>query len=334
MIEQKLKGKRILFIALPGYSKGMKEKMEDMGAEVIHINDKPKDTFLGKALGRLGLGFYENIINDYYAAELSKIREKNFDYILVIRGEYTPKDSLERMRSYFPTAKMVLYMWDSLVNNKFIRAKWEYYDKVYTFDRIDYLNHKESIDFLPLFYYEDYLPKDTGVTEYKYDMSFIGTGHEDRVKIVKALTHQLENKQRNVFSYFFIPHKLVYYLNKIKNPYFKYVRMEDVEFKQLPFEKLYEIYSQSKCVVDIESSKQNGLTMRTIEMIGLEKKLITTNKDIVHYDFFNPDNIMILDRKDPVIDLEFIDKPYIPLDEKIRTKYSLHDWILNVLEIT
>lgn len=334
MIEQKLKGKRILFIALPGYSKGMKEKMEDMGAEVIHINDKPKDTFLGKALGRLGLGFYENIINDYYAAELSKIREKTFDYILVIRGEYTPKDSLERMRSYFPAAKMVLYMWDSLVNNKFIRAKWEYYDKVYTFDRIDYLNHKESIDFLPLFYYEDYLPKDTGITEYKYDMSFIGTGHEDRVKIVKALTHQLENKQRNVFSYFFIPHKLVYYLNKIKNPHFKYVRMEDVEFKQLPFEKLYEIYSQSKCVVDIESSKQNGLTMRTIEMIGLEKKLITTNKDIVHYDFFNPDNIMILDRKDPVIDLEFIDKPYIPLDEKIRTKYSLHDWILNVLEIT
>ncbi|NQN59540.1 lipopolysaccharide biosynthesis protein [Streptococcus suis] len=334
MIEQKLKGKRILFIALPGYSKGMKEKMEDMGAEVIHINDKPKDTFLGKALGRLALGFYENIINDYYAAELSKIREKNFDYILVIRGEYTPKDSLERMRSYFPTAKMVLYMWDSLVNNKFIRAKWEYYDKVYTFDRIDYLNHKESIDFLPLFYYEDYLPKNIGITGYKYDMSFIGTGHEDRVKIVKALTHQLENKQRNVFSYFFIPHKLVYYLNKIKNPHFKYVQMEDVEFKQLPFEKLYEIYSQSKCVVDIESSKQNGLTMRTIEMIGLEKKLITTNKDIVHYDFFNPANIMILDRNDPVIDLEFIDKPYIPLDEKIRTKYSLHDWILNVLEIT
>ena len=334
MKEQKLKGKRILFIALPGYSKGMKEKMEDMGAEVIHINDKPKDTFLGKALGRLGLGFYENIINDYYAAELSKIREKNFDYILIIRGEYTPKDSLERMRSYFPTAKMVLYMWDSLVNNKFIRAKWEYYDKVYTFDRIDYLNHKESIDFLPLFYYEDYLPKDTGGKEYKYDLSFIGTGHEDRVKIVKALALQLENKQRNVFSYFFFPHKLVYYLNKIKNPHFKYVRMEDVEFKQLPFEKLYEIYSQSKCVVDIESSKQNGLTMRTIEMIGLEKKLITTNKDIVHYDFFNPANIMILDRNDPVIDLEFIDKPYIPLDEKIRTKYSLHDWILNVLEIT
>lgn len=83
--------------------------MEDMGAEVIHINDKPKDTFLGKALGRLGLGFYENIINDYYAAEL-KIREKNFDYILIIRGEYTLKDSLERMRSYFPTTNGSLYV--------------------------------------------------------------------------------------------------------------------------------------------------------------------------------------------------------------------------------
>ncbi|WP_170242318.1 hypothetical protein [Streptococcus suis] len=333
MIEQKLKGKNILFVALPGYSKGMKKKMEDMGAEVTYINDKPKDTFLGKALGRLGFGFYENIINDYYTKELSKVREKSFDYILVIRGEYTPKKSLERMRSYFPTATMILYMWDSLINNKFIQDKWENYDKVYTFDRIDYLDHKESIDFLPLFYYEDFLPKDTGITEYKYDMSFIGTGHEDRIKIIKAVTRQLEEAKRSVFSYFFIPHKLVYYINKVRNPFFKEVQIKDVEFQQLPFERLYEIYSQSKCVVDIESSRQNGLTMRTIEMIGLEKKLITTNKDIVHYDFFNPDNIMILDRNNPVIDLEFIDKPYTPLEDRIRQKYSLQEWIAQVLGI-
>ncbi|HFU3800791.1 TPA: capsular biosynthesis protein CpsH [Streptococcus suis] len=333
MIEQKLKGKKILFVALPGYSNGMKKKMEDMGAEVVYINDKPKDTFLGKALGRLGFGFYQQIINKYYEAELSKIRHQSFDYILVIRGEYTPKESLERMRLYFPNSKIILYMWDSLINNKFIREKWEYYDKVYTFDRIDYLNFKETISFLPLFYYEDFLPKSTKTTDYKYDLAFIGTGHEDRIQIVKSLIQQLNNYQRKSFSYFFIPHKLVYYINKFRNPSFKNVKIKDVEFEQLPFETLYEIYSQAKCVVDIESSRQNGLTMRTIEMIGLEKKLITTNKDIINYDFFNSNNIMILDRKNPIIDLEFLDKPYIPLDEKIRNKYSLHDWILNVLDI-
>ena len=39
-------------------------------------------------------------------------------------------------------------------------------------------------------------------------------------------------------------------------------------------------------------------------MIGLKKKLITTNKDIVNYDFYNSNNIMVVDRANFQIDTE------------------------------
>lgn len=71
---------------------------------------------------------------------------------------------------------------------------------------------------------------------------------------------------------------------------------------------------------------QTGLTMRTIESIGAQKKLITTNRDIVNYDFYRPENILIVDRERPAVDAEFLAEPYIGLDETIYHRYSLREW--------
>ena len=89
-------------------------------------------------------------------------------------------------------------------------------------------------------------------------------------------------------------------------------------------------YINEKCVIDIESPTQNGLTMRTIEMIGLKKKLITTNKDIVNYDFYNPNNILVCDRDNFKIDKSFIETPYEELAKEIYEKYSLKGWLLQI----
>lgn len=100
----------------------------------------------------------------------------------------------------------------------------------------------------------------------------------------------------------------------------------------MPFKKLYRIYAASRCVVDIEHASQHGLTMRSIEILGLRRKLITTNQDIVNYDFYNENNICIIDRKHPAVDKGFFEKPYQMLDEGIYEKYSLGNWILEVLK--
>ena len=334
--DNNIAGKRILLIALPGYPKGIIKQMQELGATVDYINDKPNDGFICKTLGRLQLGFYQKVIDKYYYKKIEELKNNQYDYILAIRGEYTTVGALIKLRETFPKAKMVLYMWDGMhkQNTRGIDNKWKYYDKVFTFDRIDYEAYKDQLNFLPLYYYGEYLPKDTkdpNTTDFEYDVSFIGTGHADRVKVVKDVMRQCESNGKKVFQYVFMPHKLVFWLNKLRNPDFKGVKKSDICFKMLPFEKLYKTYANSQCVVDVENPGQHGLTMRSIEIIGLKRKFITTNADIVNYDFYNPNNILVIDRKNPVVDMEFFKKPYEYLPAELYEKYSLKNWILEVL---
>lgn len=323
-----LKNKKVLFIAVKGYSDGIVKKMEELGIDVDYFNDKPNDGFICKACGRYRVKPYEIVLNNYYKKLIASVKNKKYDYVLMIKGEYAPYKSLERIRKAFKDSKMVLYLWDSLADDKGADKRWKYFDKVYTFDRIDYLNNVGLIEFLPLYYYEDCLPKNMEKADnYKYDIAFIGTGHEDRVKIVRNVEKWCINNGKNIYSYIYMPHLFVYLYNKVFNKNYAHVKKRDIKFKKLSFEQTYKMYSKSKCVIDIESSKQAGLTMRTIETVGLRKKLITTNKDIIHYDFYNPSNIMVVDRHDLKIDKEFFDKPYELLNDDIYYKYSLENWI-------
>ncbi len=91
------------------------------------------------------------------------------------------------------------------------------------------------------------------------------------------------------------------------------------------------ILHDTNFVIDVEHPNQQGLTMRTIEMLGLQKKLITTNKSIVDYDFYHPNNICVVDRQNPVVDAGFLQSDYFYIDKTIRNKYSLKSWLLNLL---
>lgn len=331
-----LVGKKILLIALPGYSTGIIEAMKSLGAEVDYIHDKPNEGVISKTLGRLQVGFYQSVLSKYYRKEIDKLKNRDYDFILSIRGEYTPISTLQLLKNVYPNAKLILYMWDGLrkQNTKGIEKKWPYYDHVFTFDKYDYEEYKEVIDFLPLYYYNKYLPTNIRSVNDKnlaYDISFIGTAHDDRIKVVKNVMNQCKELGQTCFSYFYIPHKLIYLKNKIFNQNFKNVTKDDVSYVMLPFEKLYKIYADSKCIVDVENRGQHGLTMRSIEILGLKRKFITTNRDIVNYDFYNPNNILVIDRDNPIVDRNFFETPYVELDENIYQKYSLTNWILEVL---
>jgi hypothetical protein len=63
--------------------------------------------------------------------------------------------------------------------------------------------------------------------------------------------------------------------------------------------------------------------MRTFEVLGKEKKLITTNKNIEDYDFYHTSNILVIDRLNPAVDKNFIDVDYQRLPLNIYYKYSI-----------
>lgn len=58
------------------------------------------------------------------------------------------------------------------------------------------------------------------------------------------------------------------------------------------------------------------------------KKLITTNKCIKEFDFYNKNNILVLENNYDEIK-DFLALPYIIIDEKIKNNYMLEQWINN-----
>jgi len=125
----------------------------------------------------------------------------------------------------------------------------------------------------------------------------------------------------------------MYYFYKLTKREFRGEKKDDFEFAKIRSSKIAEVIDKTKVVLDVQHPKQTGLTMRTIEMIGMHKKLITTNQSIRKYDFYNPVNIAVIDRNDIKIPEGFLDKPYSEIEDAIYNKYSLESWIIDVLGI-
>ena len=75
---------------------------------------------------------------------------------------------------------------------------------------------------------------------------------------------------------------------------------------------------------------QQGLTFRVFEAMGFRKKLITTNADIVNYDFYNANNIFVWTEDSKEIPDAFFETDYEELPEEIFKKYSLENWLKTI----
>lgn len=67
---------------------------------------------------------------------------------------------------------------------------------------------------------------------------------------------------------------------------------------------------KSKCILDIVGETNSGITFRTLESIILKKKLITNYKAIIDTDFYDPENMFILDFKKEEDLITFMDTEY------------------------
>ena len=69
--------------------------------------------------------------------------------------------------------------------------------------------------------------------------------------------------------------------------------------------------------------------MRTFEALSLGIKIVTTNKDIVNYDFYNPQNIFIVEDENTLIPEDFFDTPF---DNSFSMKgYSINQFVIKLL---
>ncbi|GHT02734.1 hypothetical protein AGMMS49525_06670 [Bacteroidia bacterium] len=323
--------KKVLFFATKtfGYEIEIKSKMEALGASVELFDERPSNSFLTKALIRVNRKLLKRQITTYYNNIITKVREEDFDYIFFLRGEAVPNTILKQLRHDHSHAKMILYLWDSIRNNNNALNNLDCFDKILSFDKEDV--QKYGFIFRPLFYGDAY-KKLTKETSFVYDALFVGTVHSDRYLFAEKIRKQLDGFDKTMCTYYFFQSIILYYRKKMIDRTFRKTKRSDFQFSSLSKEKLLTLVNQSFCLVDVQHPKQTGLTMRTIESLGACRKLITTNEAIKHYDFYNANNILVVDRKNPVIPIELWETPYQNLETDMYNKYSIESWLNDIMQ--
>lgn len=322
------KKKRLLLVApiYFGYEREIIAELEDFGFLVDWLPDRPFTYSVMRGLTTLCPLAIQPLVDRINEKFLINFGISNYDFIVVINGQTISERFLSELRRSFPHAKLILYMWDAFKNRKNILSSLYLFDNVFTFDQNDAKNF--GINFRPLFFSKGFHPSNKKT--YKYDVSFVGTIHSDRYRVLKKFENELPHDIR-YYSYKYLQAPWVYYLYKFKIAAMREAHVDEFQYSPLKKFDLYEVFLSSKAVLDIEHPNQSGLTMRTFETLGSEKKLITTNKNIKNYDFYNTQNICVIDRGNPKLPEDFFLSDYKSLPPDIYEKYSISGWLTELL---
>jgi hypothetical protein len=311
-----------------GYYLSIQKAFIKQGFEVDWINHHYFNSVLSKIFARLFPKSYSYFVKRLFKKKI--LQCKTYNFIIVIKGEGISKQLVLDLKANCPMTKFIYYTWDSISNLNGVESTFDAFDVLKTFDSND-ANEIEGFSLLPLFYTDDYRHCVDGEHR-KYSLSFVGTIHSDRYRFaynVKSLLGDVDNVR--VFFFFYYPNKLIFSVLQTLFRRFRFLSKNEVSFSKLSSVAVSKIMNQSEAVLDYNHPGQSGLTMRTFECLGLQKKIITTNKNIRDYDFYRDNNVYVFGEGRDLADFLAGSYEEIPLD--IYEKYNVNSWVKELVKI-
>lgn len=207
------------------------------------------------------------------------------------------------LKRKFPNTRVIYWFWNHIYNGAVYKdldptiEQWSY-------DRDDCAKYK--LKYNSQFYFKEFI--DPQQSDIKHDFFFIGA-EKGRAKDIEQCKDMID---RGGYTKRFVV---------IGNS------REDRARQWMPYEQVVENIKSSRCVVDIVTPAQKGLTLRPLEALFMRKKLITNFVDIKDYDFYNPDNIFILGVDSQEQLDKFIYSPYNHEVDRYIDKYDFGSWL-------
>ncbi len=328
------KDKKILLFAPKffGYEVEVANKLRELGAQVDYFDERPGNDFWTKALLRVNKMILTKKTDAHYKSIIENVPKDFYDHVVFLNLEAISVQNLKYLKAGQHKAKFIMYMWDSLKNKKHTLGLLPYFDIKHTFDKMD--SKRADFNFRPLFFLDVYKKTEADPANQEIDLLFVGTVHSDRYKLLMKIKEECCKMGKKVDFFMFFQSEKLFYARKLSDPSFWSSKKTEFSFKPLKKEEIIRKIENARVVLDIQHPGQKGLTMRTIEMIGAKKKIITTNKEIMGYDFYRPNNIHYIDRGDIKLEKMFFETDYCELDSEIYEKYAIEGWLKDIFSIS
>lgn len=247
--------------------------------------------------GRIERLFFDNSINcsDY---------ENYIVYDARASAEY-----LRWLREHHPTARIILFYDNPIANTE---VKIDQLEKsiceCWSFDYDDC--ERYGLQYNSEFYFEELI---CDKRKLKYDVMFLG---KDKGRYDRLIALEKE----------FLDVGLSFYLHIVPDSKLDANKKEKYR-DGVSYEKLLELVSESKVLLDILQEDQVGLTLRNMEAVFNGKKQITDNPKIRRYNFYSPDNVFILGEDDFSKISEFVKSPSAGYQKDVISYYSFDEWL-------
>lgn len=251
----------------------------------------------------------EHILN-----EVKKIGPQ--DIILFIRPDKISRTTHLEIKKH--SQKYLTYIYDSCRRFPIDDLLVGIFDEIFSFDLID--TKKHNFTFISNYIYLEKKKLESATLN---DSVFIVISIDERFNFLNKLAEYLTNQRVN-FKFIAVGKKRPKNIHK------------DIIYSRktlLPDDIQYDL-ENSKIFLDLIRKDHNGLSFRIFESLAMQRKIITTNVTIKEYDFYNPNNILILDENRQInISQEFLNTPYEPLNDDIYNKYTIENWVNTVFKI-
>lgn len=173
--------------------------------------------------------------------------------------------------------------------HKLIKKRLSYFDQVYSFDKRDC--EKYGFSYYPTFYSVTRKPTENGVVA--SDAFFVGVSKGDRHSILEKLYHDIE--MSGGIADFYISG-----VSQSKK------RVDGIHYDQwLSYKDVLDHVMETNCVIEIMGDGQSGLTLRAMEAIVYNKKLLTNNESVKQLSFYGTGHIRFFENPDE-IDIGFV----------------------------
>jgi hypothetical protein len=310
------------------YSEAIENALRARGGVVDCYEERPALNVLAKTMIRYSPRLIRSDTQAYFDGIINATKGNNYNFVLLIRAEAVTKKFLGDLRAYHKDAAIFLYQWDSMTLTRGPVDKLDLFDRTFSFDKRDCATY--AMTFLPLFYIDDYRNIKNISNDHKYDFLFVGTIHSDRFSMIKQIDQYAYSHSMSSYFYMYFPTPVLFYKMKYFDRKLSGAKKSDFRFSPLSRCETVQAVANAKILIDSEHPAQLGLTMRTIEALGARRKIITTNADIVNYDFYHPNNILVVNRNVVQISDSFIKSKYVEVEYSTYRKYCIHEWVSTI----
>ena len=101
----------------------------------------------------------------------------------------------------------------------------------------------------------------------------------------------------------------------------------------MPYEDVLKVIGQTKAILYLSSGAQDGITMRVMESLIHRVKLVTDNKKLMEYDFYDSENIFILGERSIEELPAFLNSPYKDVQSSYFRNIYFEDMIKDIMSV-